>query len=198
MEGSERTRPYSIVVGVDFSEVSAEALRQAFGLAGHHTRAEVHVVNVVRNFGEFVILESAQPSLYGVSLQEASERLREFAAAEQRRCEAARGRPCCGRVVTHLRSEVPAEEITHLASELDADLIVVGTHGRRGVRRLVLGSVAESVVRLAPCPVLVVRPPRELPTRADEHVEDSTLHEEEGGRSDVGPAPRLPRRWSSP
>lgn len=43
------------------------------------------------------------------------------------------------------------------AEELHADLIVMGTHGRRGVSRLVLGSVAESVVRTAPCPVLLVR-----------------------------------------
>jgi universal stress protein A len=43
------------------------------------------------------------------------------------------------------------------AGELRADLIVMGTHGRRGVSRLVLGSVAESVVRTAPCPVLLVR-----------------------------------------
>jgi len=51
--------------------------------------------------------------------------------------------------------------VAQLASDLEAELVVVGTHGRRGLRRLLLGSVAEGVVRLSPCPVLVVRP-REL------------------------------------
>lgn len=47
--------------------------------------------------------------------------------------------------------------ILKAAKEVSADLIVIGSHGRRGVKRLVLGSVAEDIVRRAPCPVLVVR-----------------------------------------
>jgi nucleotide-binding universal stress UspA family protein len=51
----------------------------------------------------------------------------------------------------------PAEDIVRLATEVQADLIVVGTHGRRGLSHLLLGSVAERVIRTAPCPVLTVR-----------------------------------------
>ena len=51
-----------------------------------------------------------------------------------------------------------AETIVDYAKDLHADVIVVGTHGRSGVSRLLMGSVAEHVVRSAPCPVLVVRP----------------------------------------
>jgi hypothetical protein len=58
----------------------------------------------------------------------------------------------------HLRLDAPATEIAQMAADLEADMVVVGTHGRRGIARLLLGSVAEAVVRLAPCPVLVVRP----------------------------------------
>jgi nucleotide-binding universal stress UspA family protein len=58
----------------------------------------------------------------------------------------------------------PIEEILHVAREEQVDLIVMGTHGRTGVRHLVLGSVAEAVSRQAPCPVLTVRLGRE--TRA--------------------------------
>lgn len=58
-----------------------------------------------------------------------------------------------------LREGNPASEIVQVAGELPADLIVMGTHGRGGFRRLVLGSVAETVLRTAPCPVLTV-PPR--------------------------------------
>ena len=60
--------------------------------------------------------------------------------------------------MAYLRFDAIAEEIAQLAADLEADLVVVGTHGRRGLSRLLLGSTAEATVRLAPCPVLVVRP----------------------------------------
>lgn len=56
---------------------------------------------------------------------------------------------------------IPAEEIVRLAEKESADLIVMGTHGWTGVRHLLLGSVAEKVLRMALCPVLVVRPAAE-------------------------------------
>lgn len=55
----------------------------------------------------------------------------------------------------------PAETIVRIAQERDADLIVIGTHGHTGLHHMLLGSVAEKVVRLAPCPVLTVRWPTE-------------------------------------
>jgi nucleotide-binding universal stress UspA family protein len=51
----------------------------------------------------------------------------------------------------------PSSAIVHQAAEKGADLIVMGTHGRGGVAHLLLGSVAEKVLRTAPCPVLIVR-----------------------------------------
>ena len=57
-----------------------------------------------------------------------------------------------------LRERKPADEILAAAREWEADAIVIGTHGRSGMSRLVLGSTAESVVRQALCPVLVVKP----------------------------------------
>jgi nucleotide-binding universal stress UspA family protein len=51
----------------------------------------------------------------------------------------------------------PAQELIELANLLDADLVVVGTHGRTGLGRLLVGSVAEAAVKKARCPVLVVR-----------------------------------------
>jgi len=53
---------------------------------------------------------------------------------------------------------LPAEEIVRVSQERHCDLIVMGTHGRGGVAHLLLGSVAEKVVRIAPCAVLTVRP----------------------------------------
>ena len=52
---------------------------------------------------------------------------------------------------------MPADTICAIAAEVDADVIVIGSHGRTGVKRLMLGSTSEHVVRHAPCPVLVVR-----------------------------------------
>jgi nucleotide-binding universal stress UspA family protein len=57
----------------------------------------------------------------------------------------------------HVAAGDPAKEIVMLAAQLDADVIVVGTHGRQGAGRWVLGSVAEAVVRTAGCPVVVAR-----------------------------------------
>ena len=57
-----------------------------------------------------------------------------------------------------LREGKPADQILAAAREWEADVIVIGTHGRSGVSRLVLGSTADSVVRHAPCPVLVIKP----------------------------------------
>jgi nucleotide-binding universal stress UspA family protein len=62
------------------------------------------------------------------------------------------------RVVAHFRRGSPAENIAQLAADLDADLVVVGSHGQRGLQRLFLGSVAERTSRLARCPVWIVRP----------------------------------------
>ncbi len=57
----------------------------------------------------------------------------------------------------HLLVGIPAKEIVRFADKTDADLIVMGTHGRRGLAHLLMGSVAEAVVRRANCPVLTVR-----------------------------------------
>jgi nucleotide-binding universal stress UspA family protein len=54
---------------------------------------------------------------------------------------------------------VPFEEILHTAKERQVDLIIMGTHGRTGLTHVLLGSVAEKVVRLATCPVLIARQP---------------------------------------
>jgi nucleotide-binding universal stress UspA family protein len=63
-----------------------------------------------------------------------------------------------GKIFGHLAAGDPAREITQVAATLHADLVVVGTAGRKGLARLALGSVAENVVRSAGCPVLVARP----------------------------------------
>lgn len=62
-------------------------------------------------------------------------------------------------IVCELRAGEPAGEVTRLVDELGSDLVVVGTHGRRGLTRALLGSVAEAIIRTSPVPVLAVRAP---------------------------------------
>ncbi|HEU5074067.1 MAG TPA: universal stress protein, partial [Polyangiaceae bacterium] len=156
-------QPYVIVVGVDYSETSALALEKAFELAAEKGLAEVHAVNIVRNYGEFVELEGATPTPYRLSMADAQKRLHEHVTDRVDDFGERTGKKF-SRCVSHIRLEFAAEEIAQLAADVHADIVVVGTHGRRGLRRLFLGSVAEGVVRLAQCPVLVVRPKGESGT----------------------------------
>jgi nucleotide-binding universal stress UspA family protein len=129
--------------------------------------SEVHIVNVVRLYGNQALIDApTEPGFASLSLNDAKAQL--LAYVEQRKqAYLARQANASGlpRVLAHLRLEAPAEEIAQIAADLDADLIVMGTHGRRGLSRLLLGSVAEAVVRLAPCPVFVVRP-KNAPAKA--------------------------------
>lgn len=139
---------YTIVVGLDYSEASRLALHQALAIAAERAGSEVHVVHV----------EAAPAS---PSFAEALQRVHalvtdEVAAFLQARPAGADA--SITRVVSHVRANAPSREIAQLAADLEADLVVVGTHGRSGVARFLLGSVAHAVVNLAPCPVLVVRP----------------------------------------
>lgn len=151
-------KPYSVVVGIDFSTIGDLALQTAFEKASDQENSEVHVIYVARAYGPLVHVDM-QNELLTISMEEASQRLKTHVEARLANFMGSRnGRPVFARAVTHVRLDAPAEEIAQLASDLEAELIVLGTHGRRGVRRLMLGSVAEATVRLAPCAVLVVRP----------------------------------------
>ncbi|HEX2673392.1 MAG TPA: universal stress protein [Polyangiaceae bacterium] len=146
-----------IVVGIDYSPASDLALERAFELAAARPPAEVHVVSVVNLYGaQAVVGGAAEPvGFNSVTLAEATSALEGY--VEKRRASF-RGTLDSVTVRCHLRLDAPATEVAQMAADLEADLVVVGTHGRRGIARLLLGSVAEAVVRLAPCPVLVVRP----------------------------------------
>jgi nucleotide-binding universal stress UspA family protein len=158
IEAKPSPKPYRIVVGYDYSPIAELALGRALELASREEQGEVHVVSVVVQMGEFVGAGvtglAAAPTIpledaYDALEARTGQLMSEWQSATQR---------TFSRLSVHVRSEVPAAEIAQLASDLEADLVVVGTHGRRGLRRLLLGSVAEGVVRLAHCPVLVVRP----------------------------------------
>ncbi|MFW5876342.1 MAG: universal stress protein [Myxococcota bacterium] len=151
----KRGKPYGIVVGVDGAELGNQAVVQAFELARDRDDAELHAVHAVTDDE----LEDA-PGRDRLERQNAL--LQTLPHATWERLERlARGMhqpPGQLRVTVHVRFGAPAETLHQVAIDYDADIIVVGTHGRRGMERLILGSVAEALVRTARCPVLIARP----------------------------------------
>ena len=151
-----------IVVGLDYSELSDAALARAFELAAREEAADVHVISVLPAVHSD---PSYLPKATLLDGEIASCRLKDYVEAKLRNFSSVhegRSGRVPGRVVSHVRFDAPASGIAQLASDLDADLVVVGTHGRQGLARLMLGSVAEGVLRLAPCPVLIMRPKSQL------------------------------------
>jgi nucleotide-binding universal stress UspA family protein len=162
----ENSKPYVILAAVDYSTAGDLALEKALELATEKRSAHVHVVNVLPVYQAGAAVDSESGSGSGAwagtlpSVNDAAEQLRVYTQQEIDAFREARrdlDLTFLDTVVAHQRVDVPSEEITRLAGELDADLIVIGTHGRRGLSRVLLGSVAEGTVRLASCPVLVVR-----------------------------------------
>jgi nucleotide-binding universal stress UspA family protein len=142
-----------IVSATDFSDTAEAAWELAGELARVH-RAEVILVHV------FVELP-VYPEVAVTTVQRVWEEQRLWVEQQLvERVEAATARGIPARYL--LRTGTAAEEITRAADDEGADVVVVGTHGRTGINRLLIGSVAERVVRLAPCPVLTVKP---RPTR---------------------------------
>ncbi len=136
-----------ILVPTDGSECAAAAEARAVALAEQYG-ATVYAL--------FVADVRMSPVYGGTTDDEVRDLLDEDLPTDAvvERCEAA-GVP----VETAIRVGVPARAIREYAEEVGADLLVVGTHGRTGLDRLLLGSVSERVVRTSPVPVLVVPPP---------------------------------------
>jgi nucleotide-binding universal stress UspA family protein len=141
---------HRVLVGVDYTEQGALALERALTLSAG---GELHVVHVV----ESVLTASpAMGNVYPapVSLNDAAANLGRHLDGELARLAKT---PVPARVVSHVAVGRPADVLIQLASDLQADFIVIGTHGRHGIARLIMGSTAERVVRWAPCPVVVER-----------------------------------------
>ncbi|MFO8006157.1 MAG: universal stress protein [Candidatus Brocadiia bacterium] len=148
----EEIRFDKIVCAVDFSKYSDHALRYALSLA-RLFGAELTVVHVV----EMPFLPSY--SMAGVPdlsmpVEELEENAREHLNEKLEQCRSEHAD-----VEAEVLTGSPFVEIIDFARQVEADLIVMGTHGRSGLRQLLIGSVAEKVVRKAPCPVLTVKHP---------------------------------------
>ena len=143
--------PKTILVPVDFSDTADLALDYGCRLA-EKFGAVVHLLYVV----EAAHIGPPGAALWGYSLPALVKRLED--AAEMRMAALA---PDYETLVVERVAKVgePFVEIVRYARTADIDLIVIGSHGRGAVTHVLLGSVAERVIRTAPCPVLTVRSP---------------------------------------
>jgi len=133
-----------ILYPTDFSSYSNQAYFHAVALAEHH-RATVTILHVYN--------QSVKPATPG----ENGNPDRDYCRSQLEQI-----RPIDPKIAVHhvLLEGDPAAEIVRYASDAGIDLIVMGTHGRTGLERLLMGSVAESVLSKAPCSVLVVKLPK--------------------------------------
>lgn len=142
----------SILFPTDFSEGSAQALNYAVDLANRYG-AKLYLVHVIYDIAKgsgWYVPHISMDQMYKDIEEGAKKELERFGNQELG------GLKNVERIVI---KGVPHEEIINFAKNNKIDLIVIGTHGRKGLDRILFGSTAAQVVRFAPCPVLTVRIP---------------------------------------
>ncbi|TAN42191.1 MAG: universal stress protein [Nitrospirae bacterium] len=141
-----------IMFATDFSEGSLHALPYAVDMAKQYG-ARLYLVHVM-----YDVAKTAGWYVPHTSMDAVYQDIEKSAKSELEKCfiDEMRGFKEVERVVL---KGIPYEEVCNFATENKIDMIVLGTHGRRGIDRMLFGSTAEQVVRNAPCPVLSVRLP---------------------------------------
>jgi nucleotide-binding universal stress UspA family protein len=143
---------FVVLAAVDDSEAAHGVVGAAANLARTSAGGELHLVHVIEDMPPPVAVVP-RPAGLGITAWEL-----ETAASRRLGAQAIEAREeFKGRIVTHLAAGVAWKQILQVATDLQADVIVLSTHGRSGIKRAVIGSVAETVVRKASCPVVVVR-----------------------------------------
>ena len=140
-----------ILLPTDLSEYSRHALPYAAELAGVY-RATLYLLHVV----DIHWLGSVGAGDFGERVEDFVHRFRHDSEVALERLKAEMQGLA---VESALRLGTPHVEIVRFARETEADLVVLATHGRRGVSHALMGSVAEKVVQMAPCPVLSIKHP---------------------------------------
>ena len=144
----------NVLVGTDFSECAGVALMYGRAIA-RQFGARLHVVHAV----EPVMMADVGIGGYAAAVPQIQDELETAAKAELDQLLTEDDRTQLRVTAAIVPFETPARAIVDYAGREAIDLIIIGTHGRRGFTHLLMGSVAESVVRSAPCPVLTVRHP---------------------------------------
>lgn len=148
-------KTYKIVVGVDYSEQSERALQAALDLAVHRD-AQIYCLAIAEGYGPGrPHAESAE--MHQTFHDEAQRTLDRFITKEIDAFEKKGLKLNRKRVAAAVDFGKPVDGVLALADDVQADLVVIGTHGRTGLERLLVGSVASAVLERAHCPVLVTR-----------------------------------------
>jgi universal stress protein A len=140
-----------ILAPTDFSDYSKKALSDAFELAQTFgaTLSLLHVLEPSPYLGEFTLPTMGEELLGDLERQASAALAQVLPEAQQAKIEVTRA----------VAIGSPSVKIVETVEAEHVDLIVMATHGRTGLSHLLIGSVAERVVRTAPCPVLTIRPP---------------------------------------
>lgn len=142
----------NILVATDFGPASANALRYGRALAGRFG-ARLHVLHVTSS----IHLTAAATYGFAGASGEAQEEIERSARKQTEALLTDEDRRALGAIATAVTDTSPAMAVVQYARRHAIDLLILGTHGRGALAHLVMGSVAERVVRMAPCPVLTVR-----------------------------------------
>lgn len=143
-----------VCVPTDFSPQAEHALLYGATLANYF-QAELHLLHVVEDIGPVLAAAEGMDAISASNILASIER----SAREQLESMPPEGWKAESPIVRAVRHGVPFHEISQYARDENIDIIVMGTHGRTGLKHFLLGSVAERVVRSGPCPVLTVRHP---------------------------------------
>ena len=143
---------HNILIATDFSDTSAAALTYARELA-HAFNGTLHVLHVTGN----VVAQAIGIEGYTTDWVALQQEVDDAARKQLEGIVTENDRQTLSAKAIVITSSSPAQAIVSYANDAHVDLIVVGTHGRGGMAHLLMGSVAERVVRTAPCPVLTVR-----------------------------------------
>jgi nucleotide-binding universal stress UspA family protein len=175
-----------IVVALEFDDTAETTWALASSLASAQG-AELHVCHVAK-LGETDVRRDV--TLASAAVERAHGELQSFLT----KAFGDANHPLASRCELHVGVGSPAEQIIQLAADVEADVIVLGTHERKGVARLVLGSVSSEVFRNAPCSVLVARATDFSGIEKTPDVEPPLAE----GQAPMRPAGRLVRYRSQP
>lgn len=152
-----KTEIARICVPTDFSDVSEHAIKYGAALARQH-QAQLHLIHVLQDIHEK--FDHPDFSKESTTVQQFLKSLEQGATEYLARLAANKAWSDLHVERVYLRGN-PADAIVDYAQRNKIDLMVIGTQGRTGLKQMVLGSVAEKVVRLCPCPVLTVKYPQD-------------------------------------
>ena len=180
----EAKEPYRIVVGVDFGQTGDDAIVEALRIVREHPNDELHPVHVIPTSGTS---DAKKLDAMADEMDKAGEKLRRRVLDIARDLFPAETwhQP----MVFHVRVGKVAETLHQVAIDVTASMVVVGHRFQSGVERLILGSSAEKLVRIAHLPVLIARPPNfeglEPTAKPDPRRPGEVLHDSHYAHSEL-------------